>query len=85
MVTYLFLCSTVQHNRRPNNAVVTFVEVVVVRRIKVREDEHRLKISVLSVSKLLDVVCGYVRGVDVLNSKIWQYGEMDQFKIQRES
>lgn len=68
-MTYFLLCCTVQHNRRPNYAVVAFVEVAVVRRIKVPEDKHCLEISVLSISKLLDIVCNYARGVDVLNRK----------------
>lgn len=68
-MTYFFLCRTVQHNRRPNNAVVAFVEVAVVGRVKVCEDEHRLEISVLSISKLLHFVCNYAWGVDVLNRK----------------
>ncbi|KAG7220492.1 hypothetical protein INR49_018060 [Caranx melampygus] len=58
-----------QYNRRPNNAVVTFVEVAVVRRIKVCEDKHCLKVSVLFIPKLLRVVRHYARGVDVLKRK----------------
>lgn len=58
-----------QHNGRPDDAVVTFVEVAVVRRIEVREDEHRLIISILSIPKLLDAVCNYARAADVLNGK----------------
>lgn len=68
-MTYFLLCSTVQHNRRPNDTVVTFVEVAVVGRIKVCEDKHCLKISVISISKLLDIVCHYARDADVLNRK----------------
>ncbi len=67
--TYNLLCSTVQHNRRSNDAVVAFVEVAVVRRIKVLEDEHCLKLSVLSITKLLNVVCDDARRVDVLQRK----------------
>lgn len=68
-ITYFLFRSTVQDNGRPNNAIVAFVEVAVVGSIKVCEDEHGLEIGVLSVSKLLDVVCHYARGVDVLNGK----------------
>lgn len=67
--TYFLPRSTVQHYRRADDAVVTFVEVAVVWRIKVCEDEHRLEISILSVADLLDVVCHYARSVDVLNRR----------------
>lgn len=79
-MTYFLLHRTVQHNRGPNYAVVAFVEVAVVRRIKVLEDEHCLEISVLSVSQLLDVVCNYAWGADVLNRKnpIWSDGWVKQ-------
>lgn len=66
-LTYFSLCGTVQHNRRPNNAVVTFVEVAVLQRVKVCEDEHGLEISVVSVSQLLDIVCDNAWCVDVLH------------------
>lgn len=58
-----------QHNGRPNDAVVTFVEVTVLQRVKVREDEHGLEISVVSVSQLLDIVRDDARRVDVLHRK----------------
>lgn len=74
--SYFFLRSTVQHHRRPDDAVVSFVEVVVIGWIEVCENKHRLKLSVVSISKLLDVVCHYARGADVLKNTIHNMEQM---------
>lgn len=56
-----------QHDGRPDDAVVPFVEIAVLRRAEVGQDENRLKFGVVFVCKLLDGVCGDARRVDVLD------------------
>lgn len=68
-VTYFLLHSTLQHNRRPYDAVVTLVQVVVLGRVEVRQDEYALKVRVLCISKLLHMVRGHERSVDVLKTR----------------
>lgn len=68
--THFLLHCALEHNRRPHNSVVTLVQVVVLGRIKVGQDEHRLKLGVLRISKLLHGVCDQVWRVDVLKRRI---------------
>ena len=55
-----------QDHRRPDDAVVSLVEVAVVGRVETGQDVHRLKLCVLPVRKLLHAVRHYARLVNVL-------------------
>lgn len=68
-ITHFLLHRTLQHNRRPHNPVVSLVQVVVLGRVEVCEDEHRLKVGVVGICELLDGVCGQAGRVDVLRRR----------------
>lgn len=70
VLTHFLLHSTVQHSRWAHDSVVTLVQVMVLGRVKVCQDKHRLKDGVLRLCELLYSVCAHARRVDVLGRRL---------------